>query len=275
MPTTKVVTRQIADGAITKEKIPAGAGIETSKLEDGTEFIKRDGTILFTGDINLGNQRITNLNTPSLGTDGVNKNYVDTAIANLNSLFDSKASVRIASTANITIASPGSSIDGVVLVNGDRVLLKNQNTSSQNGLYLFNGSSSPMTRTTDMDTWAEVPGAFLAVEEGTGNADTVWLCTANSGGTIGTNSIPWQQIPTTAGLLSSNFIKNETPSGTQNGSNVDFTLAFTPVTGTQEVYLNGVLQDLGSGNDYTISSTVISFAVAPISTDKIRVHYIK
>lgn len=275
MPTTKVVTRQIADGAITKEKIPAGAGIETSKLEDGAEFVKRDGSVALTGDLSVGNQRVTNLNTPSSGTDAANKNYVDTAIANLNSLFDSKASVRLASTANVTVASPGSSIDGITLTSGDRVLLKNQNTSSQNGLYLFNGSSSPMTRTTDMDTWAEVPGAFLAVEEGTSNTDTVWLCTANSGGTIGTTGITWQQIPTTPGLLSSNFIKNETPSGTQNGSNVDFTLAFTPIAGTPEVYLNGVLQDLGSGNDYTISSSVISFAVAPVSTDKIRVHYIK
>jgi hypothetical protein len=68
------------------------------------------------------------------------------------------------------------------------------------------------------------------------------------------------------------YIIRETPSGTLNGSNTNFTLANTPLAGTECVYLNGILQDIS--NDYTISSTTITFVVAPQSSDRIRVNYI-
>lgn len=76
----------------------------------------------------------------------------------------------------------------------------------------------------------------------------------------------------------SNFVTRETPSGTVNGSNVTFTLAFTPVSGTEQVFLNGILQEPGAGNDYTISGATITYLTAPIgggTPDKIRVSYIK
>lgn len=71
------------------------------------------------------------------------------------------------------------------------------------------------------------------------------------------------------------YVCREVPSGTKNGSNTDFTLANTPVAGTEMVFLNGILQNAGAGNDYTISTTTITFAVAPISTDTIIVTYWK
>lgn len=71
------------------------------------------------------------------------------------------------------------------------------------------------------------------------------------------------------------FIANETPTGAINGSNVTFTLANTPFTGTVQVYLNGILQDPGAGNDYTISAGTITMLSAPLTGDKIRVHYVK
>jgi len=71
------------------------------------------------------------------------------------------------------------------------------------------------------------------------------------------------------------FVTRETPAGTQDGVNTDFTLANTPLTGTEEVYLNGQLLDSGAGNDYTISGDTITFANAPVAQDKIRVTYIK
>lgn len=72
-----------------------------------------------------------------------------------------------------------------------------------------------------------------------------------------------------------NFVTRETPSGSINGSNTAFVLANTPTTGSEEVYLNGLLQEPGAGNDYTISTNTITYLTAPISGDKIRVSYRK
>jgi hypothetical protein len=272
----KIAGRQIQDGVIVDAHIAAGAGIVDSKLANGGEFIKRAGTVPMTGALNMGSQQINAVAAPSVGTDAVNRNYVDSAIAGLNSLFDSKPSVRVASTATVTVANPGTAVfDGVTLVANDRLLLKNQTAPQENGIYVFNGSGVALTRVTDMDAWGEVPGAFVAVEEGSANADTIWLCTSNAGGTLGTTAITWQQIPTTAGLLGSNFVNNETPTGLLNGSNVTYTLANTPVAGSEQVFINGVLQLLGAGNDYTISGLTITMVVAPLSTDVIRVSYRK
>ena len=277
MANTQIVQRQIIDGAINDAKVQAGAGIQTSKLADGTNFVKKDGSVTMTGALNMGSQLITNLQTPSASTDAANKSYVDTAISNLNSLFDAKGSVRVATTVSGTLASAfanGQTIDGVSLVTGNRILLKNQSTQAENGIYTVNVSGAP-TRVTDMDVWAEVPGAFVAVEEGTANADTIWLCTANQGGTIDSTAITFQQIPTTAGLSNTNFVDKEIPSGSINGSNTAFTLANTPVAGSEHVFLNGVFQESGAGNDYTISGTAITMLSAPLTGEKIRVSYRK
>lgn len=277
MATTQIVQRQIADGAVNDAKVQAGAAIASSKLADGANFLKKDGSVTMTGALNMGTQLITNVQTPSSGTDAANKNYVDTAISNLNSLFDSKGSVKVATTAAGTLATSfanGQSVDGVTLATGDRILLKNQAAQAENGIYIVAASGAP-TRATDMDVWTKVPGAFVAVEEGTSNADTIWLCTSNQGGTINTTAITWQQIPTTAGLSNSNFVDKEIPSGSINGSNTAFTLANSPVVGSEHVYLNGILQESGAGNDYTISGTSITMATAPLTGEKLRVSYRK
>lgn len=277
MATTQIVKRQIADGAIDNSKIGAGAGIETSKLAEGGDFLKRDGSVLMTGNLDANNNKITNIATPTANGDVVNKSYVDTAISNLNSLFDAKGSVRVATTTNGTLAtafSNGQTVDGVILATGNRILLKNQSTQAENGIYTVNASGAP-TRATDMDVWIEVPGAFVAVEEGSANADTIWLCTANQGGTIGSTAVTFQQIPTTAGLSNTNFVDKEIPSGSINGSNTAFTLANAPTSGSEHVYLNGVLQESGAGNDYTISGANITMLLAPLTGEKLRVSYRK
>lgn len=277
MATTQIVKRQIADGAIDNSKIQAGAGIETSKLVDGANFTKKDGSVAFIGNQSMGGNLLTNLSTPSAGTDAANKNYVDTAISGLNSLFDAKGSVKLATSTAGTLATSfanGQTVDGVVLATNDRILIKNQASQAENGIYVVNASGTP-TRATDMDAWAEVPGAFVAVEEGTTNVDTIWLCTSNQGGTLGSTAITFQQIPTTAGLSNTNFVDKEIPSGSINGSNTAFTLANTPVVGSEHVYLNGVLQESGAGNDYTISGTAITMLSAPLTGEKLRVSYRK
>lgn len=276
MAATALPTRQIADGAITNAKVAAGAAIETTKLADGADFVKRDGSVALTGNLDAGTNRLTNLGTPSSNGDAATKIYVDTAIANLNSIFDSKQSCRAATTGNINLANPGTnSFDGVTLANGDRLFVRAQSSAAENGIYVFNGSGSAMTRASDFDAWAEIPGAFFAVEEGTTYADTIWLCTNNAGGTLGSTSIAFQQIPTSAGYTNSNFVDKETPSGSINGSNTSFSLANTPTAGSEHVYLNGVLQESGAGNDYTITGATITMLTAPLTGEKLRVSYRK
>ena len=119
------------------------------------------------------------------------KEYVDAVKVGL----DFKDSVRVASTANVNISSAPAAIDGVTLSSDDRVLLKNQSTGSQNGIYVFNGSGSAMTRATDADADAEVTaGMFVFVEEGTANADNGYVLTTDGSITVGSTSLTFTQF---------------------------------------------------------------------------------
>lgn len=140
-----------------------------------------------TADFAIGGFKITGLADPTNAQDAATKNYVDNAIAGL----DAKASVICATTANITLSGT-QTIDGVAVVAGNRVLVKNQSTDSQNGIYIV--AAGAWARALDMDTWAEVPNAYTWVEQGTTQADTGWVCTANQGGTLDTTTINWVQF---------------------------------------------------------------------------------
>jgi phage-related tail fiber protein len=137
--------------------------------------------------------KVTGLATPSGSSDAATKAYVDAAINGL----DWKASVRVASTANVTIASElenGDTIDGVTLATGDRVLLKDQSTASQNGIYVVVASGAA-SRATDCDADAEVTGGFAVwVNEGTANGDTGWVLTTNDPITVGSTSLTFTQF---------------------------------------------------------------------------------
>lgn len=69
------------------------------------------------------------------------------------------------------------------------------------------------------------------------------------------------------------FVDKETPSGSINGSNTAFTLANTPVAGSEHIYLNGILLESGGGNDYTISGANITMLTAPVSGDRLKASY--
>jgi hypothetical protein len=140
-----------------------------------------------TASFSFGSQLLTNLLDPVSAQDGATKNYVDTVAQGL----DAKASCVAATTASITLVG-GQVIDGVTVVAGDRVLVKNQSSASANGIYV--AQTTAWTRATDMDTWAEVPNAFTFVEGGTTQADTGWVCTSAQGGTIGVTAINWTQF---------------------------------------------------------------------------------
>lgn len=212
-----------------------------------------------------------NFGTPAVGTDVVILSYLQQYVQDYVWASNLKDAVKVATTAAGTLATAfanGSTIDGVALVTGDRILIKNQTTGSENGIYTVNATGAP-TRSTDADTAGDIADAVVYVSQGTVNADTGRkLVTDNI--TLGTTPLVFTGL-VSAFLSSSSIVKRETPSGAINGANVSFTLANTPVVGSEEVFLNWVLQTVW--DDYTISGSTITYAVAPVAWDVLRVNY--
>jgi hypothetical protein len=168
-------------------------------------ILKGNGTSAITGSATLndvgtpttsysmGSQRITSVADPSANQDVATKAYVDSVATGL----DAKASVIAATTTAGTLASSfenGDTIDGIVLATNDRILIKNQVTASQNGIYTVNASGAP-TRATDADVDAEVTnGMYTFVTSGTSNANTGWVLTTPNPITLGSTSLTFAQF---------------------------------------------------------------------------------
>ena len=133
-------------------------------------------------------QVVTGLSQPVNDTDQANKLYVDSVAQGI----DIKQSVRVATTQNITLSGT-QTIDGVSVVQGNRVLVKNQTDASQNGIYVV--QQGAWTRSTDANTNDKVhPGMFTFVEEGTTNQDSGWVLVTDQPITLGTTNLEFEQF---------------------------------------------------------------------------------
>lgn len=157
-----------------------------------------------TGSVNVGNQKIVSL------ADGVAASDAATVgqLTALQTGMTWKSAVRAATSTAGTLASSfanGSVIDGVTLATGDRILIKNQASGSENGVYTVNASGAP-TRATDADASNEVPpGMVVPVAEGTANADSLWILTTNAPITLNTTALSFSKIPIGGGSSLTKF----------------------------------------------------------------------
>lgn len=131
--------------------------------------------------------RLTNLADASAAQDAVTKSQLDAAVLGLKW----KEPARAATTANITL-SGAQTIDGIAVIAGDRVLVKNQSTASQNGIYI--AASGAWTRATDFDAAAELLGAAVFVSEGTTLGNSIWNMTTDEPITLGTTALAFLQV---------------------------------------------------------------------------------
>jgi hypothetical protein len=273
LATGSVNSSKIVDGSIVNADVNASAAIDATKIHDGTisntEFgylngvtsaiqTQLDGKLTASNNLsdvtastartNLGlgtiatqnannvsisGGSVTGLGDPSATSDAATKNYVDQAVAGLRTRIIAEA----ATTANVDLTADlqnGDTIDGVTLVTGDRVLVKDQTTASQNGLYIVVASGTA-SRDPEHDTIAELSGGMVVVNQGTSNDNKIFLCTTDSDGTIGSTDITYTQVtPSNTGTVTSVAVAD-------SGSS-EFTVTGSPITssGTINLAVNSI-----------------------------------
>ena len=182
-------------------------------------------------------------------TDAYTKTEVDGFLQGLNP----KASVRVATTANITLSGE-QTIDGIAVVAGNRVLVKNQGTGSANGIYV--ASASGWSRADDASTSAEMKSAYVFVEEGTELKDTAWVCTTDSIN-LGTTALTFIQF---AGPGAYQSVLNGTGFVKASGTTITYDNSTYVDTSTNQS-IGGNKTFLNQLNVQPVSSTTTTFNV--------------
>lgn len=190
MPSFGSVTSQTSFGAASSNGVSASIArtdhTHGTPTHDGAAHsaISISSLAAATATYSFGAQTVQSSAVPSGANDLTNKSYVDSIAAGLR---DFKDSVRVATTTNGTLATAfanGQTVDGVTLATGNRILIKNQSTASENGIYIVQASGAP-TRATDADASGEISvGTMVYVESGTANGGQQWVATA-------TGATPW------------------------------------------------------------------------------------
>jgi hypothetical protein len=208
---------------------------------------------LATAAVDYNNQKITNLADPTNAQDAANKRYVDAAVVGI----DWKASVRAATAVAGTLATSfanGQVIDGVTLATGDRILIKDQATGSENGIYTVNATGAP-TRATDADTSAEITASFAVfVEEGTANADSGYTLTNNGAVTVGTTALTFTQF-TGLGQITAGAGLTKTANTLDVGAGTGITVNANDVAIDTAVVVRKYAVAIGDGSATSITVT--------------------
>jgi len=177
--------------AMVADDVPTLTAVKISNFNAAVQTNLLNELAAPTGSVSLNNQTITNLADPVNTQDAATKGFVEATSQGL----DVKDSCKAATTGNITISTAlnnGDTLDGVTLATNDRVLVKDQSTASQNGIYIV--GSSP-ARASDLAAGSDAAGMFTFVEQGTVNADNGFVCTSNKGSAIvGTNNLTFAQF---------------------------------------------------------------------------------
>lgn len=217
LASNSVNSSKIVDDSIVNADINSSAAIDATKIHDGsisnTEFGYLNG---------VSSAIQTQIDTKAATT------YVDDAVAGLRTRIIAEA----ATTANIDLTADlqnGDTIDGVTLVTGDRVLVKDQSTASQNGLYTV-VSSGNASRDTQFNTIDELSGQMIVVNQGTANDNKIFLCTTNNTASLGSDSITYNIItPSNVGTVTS--------VGVADAGASEFTVGSSPVTSSGNITL--------------------------------------
>lgn len=282
MAVTQINTQQYKDDSVTEAKVSTGV-------------IVASGAHAFTGDQSMGSNKITSLANGTNANDAVNKSQLDAAVVGL---LDYKGGFDASGNPNYPAASKG---DTYAITVAGKVGGASGREVDVGDYIIANADNAGGTEASVGASWDTLEhnlvGALLASLNLSDLEDPDDALTNLGGTTVGkalfkvTNPSAIRFIrvnaDNTVTLLSASDFRTaigasggtqavrETPSGTVNGSNTDFVLANTPVAGSEMIFVNGILQDSGSGNDYTISGSTITFLTGaiPQSGDKIRVTY--
>ena len=177
--------------SLVSDDIPSIAHTKISDFDSGVRTNRLDQMTAPTGSVSFNSQTITNLADPVNTQDAATRGFVEATSQGL----DVKDSCKAATTGNITISTAlnnGDTLDGVSLATNDRVLVKDQSTASENGIYIV--GSSP-ARADDLAAGSDAAGMFTFVEQGTVNADNGFVCTSNKGSAVvGTNNLTYAQF---------------------------------------------------------------------------------
>ena len=205
----------------------ADATAQRTTLGLGTIATQNANNVALTGG------SITGLGDPSASSEAATKNYVDNLVTGLRT----RVIARVASTANVVIASAlenGDVLDGVTLATGNRVLLKNQTTTSENGIYIVVATGGA-SRDPEFDIISEIAGQLILVSEGSTHADDLFLCTTDTSATLGSSAISYTQVfPSSGGTVTSVAVAD-------SGSS-EFTVTGSPITssGTINLEVNSI-----------------------------------
>ena len=271
---SSVTSAKILDGTIINADINASAAIEATKIYNGTvsnvefgylngvtsgiqtqldaKLIKTnnlsDLTSASTARTNLGlgtiatqnasgvsitGGSVTGLGSPSADSDAATKIYVDNLVAGLKT----RIICRVATTGNIDLTADlqnGDTLDGITLATGDKVLVKNQTTVADNGIYTVVASGTA-SRNTDYDSIAELAGQIVVVQEGSTHADDLFLCTTDTSATLGVSDITFTQVfPSSGGTVTQVAVADAGAS--------EFTVTGSPITdsGTINLAVNSI-----------------------------------